>query len=153
MQTIPYLERNGTALSKFKMNQASVLEAGLNDTRGGVGACPEKTEFDLCFLEPGGVVEATARCANDDASRAELRGPAGSQSEFDALSSLIVSYSEHPFHIMSPSRKVNDEELSRFRRPPPSESALCWSKRMVPAVPVGATRSSQPSGRADVWTT
>jgi hypothetical protein len=146
VQSSPYLERNGTALSKFKMNHASVLEAGLNDTRGGVGADPWKSEFDLtCFFLVVGGVDGVDMCANDE----DIELP-------DSSLSLIVSYSLCPFHIkQSSSRKLNDEELSRkmLDRADKGTSALCWSKRIVPAVPVGATRSSQPSGRADVWTT
>jgi len=51
------LERNGTELKRFKMNQASVLEAGLRETSGMLATrlALENIEFALDFFEfPGG---------------------------------------------------------------------------------------------------
>ena len=56
-----YLERKGTALSKFKMNHASVLDAGLRETSGG--------SMNLSCKRGEGLAEALLglrlMCAND----------------------------------------------------------------------------------------
>jgi hypothetical protein len=61
-----YLDRNGTALSRFKMNQASVLEAGLKETSGicAMESPPAATlatniELDLDFLTPVGATDSS----------------------------------------------------------------------------------------------
>lgn len=74
----PYLERNGTALNKFRMNQASVLDAGLIETKGGWWVTVWNDAF-LCF-------GLRLICAN------ELDNSLGSVKE-PSDPSLTVSYS------------------------------------------------------------
>jgi len=135
-----YLERKGTALSKFRMNQASVLEAGLNDTRGGGCDFPPRNKLRW-RLAP-----APSRCANDEATS---RGSMLSEEFSYSLCPCHVNSSLERELFVASSRPLRGSELSDFA----VFGVSVWSNLIVPAVPVGAAFSSHPSGRVDVWTT
>jgi hypothetical protein len=81
-----YLDRKGTALSRFKINQASVLDAGLSDTNGVSTSWP-RADSALVLDSPGGAVAVCwiLKWAKDAIIMPELPS--------ETESSVTVSYS------------------------------------------------------------
>ena len=81
-----YLDRNGTALKRLRMNQASVLEAGRSDTSG--GATPPVENMEVARVRPLRGDWLGSKPVNDDCI-----DPPRPDELSEIASSLTVSYS------------------------------------------------------------
>mmetsp|Transcript_9185 Transcript_9185/g.13306 ORF Transcript_9185/g.13306 Transcript_9185/m.13306 type:complete len:212 (+) Transcript_9185:1934-2569(+) len=150
------LDMKGTALSKFKMNQASVLDVGRTATRGillpTMELLPTLTWPPKLLKVLYSLTEVYSLMEKGSRNSLSSSSPPSSSIESIPAEWIVSDDSLGAFTIndVNGSRAVPELLSDELREP---KSLVSWSSRIVPAVPVGATRSSHPAGRAEVCTT